>query len=479
MTTTIKFAMTALIVLASTTTFASYKTDEKFAKLIKDYKINPVNKQAYCYTDGKGILRGKNLDARVNLASVTKLLTSYWAIEKRGVNYTHDTKLFIKGKKLHIKGSYDPFMNNEKMMFLISQLNSLGYTHFDKITYDKKIQLNPTAEKFYSELTEVTRAGNAANLRMYFNTASWSASFKAEYDRLASMAKSGRFQKSVKFSVDTVEFSNENPLGANAKVLTLTSPKLYQYLKEINVKSNNYAAHTIFQNLGGPVNFQNFLANRYSLTTDKIKIYGGSGLPTFDNANKRYDNYATCNIVTDLINELKKSAEKQSKKISDIVAVPGNDAGTFRNRLNSDDIKNTLLAKTGTLKHTSTLAGAMNTQKGFSFFGVFNQSEKNQSLNIPNAKEVQNQMVKSIMDEMGGSKVFGYKVAGFHAYDSYEKVKSFDSFNNEEDEDASEFSSIDGNLEESVEGSLVDSDTGNFEESIDGNLEESIAESLE
>ena len=446
MTITKKFAMMTFLVLTTTTAFASAKTDAKFAKLVKDYKINPANKQAYCYTDGKGVLRGSNVNLRVNLASVSKLLTSYWAVEKKGINYTYDTKLFIKGKKLHIQGSYDPFMNNEKMFFLLSQLNAQGYTHFDKITYDKKIQLNPTAEKFYSEITEVTRAGNAANLRMYFNTGSWSSAFKAEYNRYASNAKSGRFLKTVKFSVDKVEFSLENPLGSGAKVLTMTSPKLYKYLKETNVKSNNYTAHTIFQDLGGPARFQQFLANKFSLTTDKIKLYGGSGLPTILSG-KRYDNYATCAVMTDLISELKSSIERQSKKIADVVAVPGNDAGTFRNRLNSDEIKNTILAKTGTLKHTSTLAGAMNTQKGFSFFGVFNQSEKTESLNIANAKAVQNQMVKIIMDEMGGSKVFGYQVAGFHAYDSNQNVKDFDLYDNEADDEASDFSSIEGDLE--------------------------------
>ena len=116
--------------------------------------------------------------------------------------------------------------------------------------------------------------------------------------------------------------------------------------------------------------------------------------------------------------------------------MPGNDLGTFKNRLNSADLKNTFVAKTGTLMHTSTLAGAMNTQKGYSFFGVFNQTT-----NAIGAKQVQNEMVRILMDEMGGPKVFG----GFHAYDNYENVKKFNIFD-DEDEDEDEFSAIDGNL---------------------------------
>lgn len=443
MTLTKKITTAALLAMTSTSAFAlplaSSNTDVTFNKLLKTYKVNPIDQQAYCYTDEKGTLQGTLVDLQVRIASVSKLLTSLWAIEKKGINYRYDTKLFVKGGHLHIQGSFDPFMSNEKMMFLVSQLNALGYKHFDKITYDKNIQINPNAQVHTDQYPLITRESNRKNLRTYFNTASWSIAFKAEYDRLASLAKKDRFLKSVDFSVDTVEYAEVNPLaGTDARVLTLTSPELYKYLKETNVKSNNYTSHTIFRDLGGASSFEKFLADRFSLTADQIKLYNGSGLPTVIEG-KRYDNYATCAILTDLISELKESAERQSKKISDVVAVPGNDAGTFRNRLNSADLKNTFVAKTGTLMHTSTLAGAMSTKNGFSFFGVFNQTT-----DIVGAKTVQNAMVRVIMDEMGGSKVFGYQVEGFHAYDNYESVKNFNIFNDEEE--ASDFSSIDGNL---------------------------------
>ena len=439
MTLTKKIAVVALMTTITTTALASSKTDADFSRLLQTYKVTPANDQSYCYTDELGSLQGKNINLRVRLASVSKLLTSLWAIEERGINYRYDTKLFIKGNKMHIQGSYDPFMNNEKMLFLVSQLNSLGYTHFDKITFDKNIQINPSAEKFTDNIPLITRDSNAKYLKMYFNTSSWSKVFNDEYNRLASLARSDRFLPYVNFSVDAVEYSGANPLGSNAKVLTLTSPELHKYLKETNVKSNNYTSHTIFQDLGGAAKFQKFLADKFSLTTTKVKLYTGSGL-SVTVSGKREDNYATCAVIAKLVSELKASAKKQQKDISDVVAVPGNDSGTFRNRLNSSEYKNTLVAKTGTLRHTSTLAGAMNTQMGYSFFGIFNQTT-----DTVGAKKVQNEMVRSIMDEMGGSKVFGYQVAGFHSYDNYESVKNFDLF--DEEEDASDFSVIEGNLQ--------------------------------
>lgn len=432
-----KITTAALLAMSTTSAFASAKTDASFDKLLKTYKVAPTTEQSYCYTDEKGVLQGKNVDLQVRLASVSKLLTSLWAVETKGVNYRYDTKLFIKGNNLHIQGSFDPFMSNEKMLFLVSQLNTLGYKHFDKITYDKNIQINPNAQVHTDEYPLITRDSNGRNIRSYFNTASWSKVFRAEYDRLASLAKKDRFVKDVSFSVDTVEYVDTNPLaGDDVKVLTLTSPELYKYLKETNVKSNNYSSHTIFRDLGGVEAFEKFLADRFSLTADQIKLYNGSGLPSTIEG-KRYDNYATCAIMTNLISELRASAERQQKELEDIVAVPGNDQGTFRNRLNSADLKNTFVAKTGTLMHTSTLAGAMSTQKGFSFFGVFNQTT-----DINGAKAVQNEMVKVLLAELGGPKVFGYQVEGFHAYDNNENVKNFDL-----DQEADDFSAIEGNLQ--------------------------------
>lgn len=439
-----KITSAALMALTATTAMASQKTDADFDKLLNANKVAPKDQQSYCYTDEKGVAQGKNIDLKIRLASVTKLITTLWAIEEKGPDYRYETKLFIKGSTLHIQGSFDPFMSNEKMMFLISQLNSQGYNHFDKITYDKNIQIFPNAQAHTDPYPLITRESNGKNIQLYFNTSSWSKVFRAEYDRLASLAKKDRFNKSVEFSVGKVEYADKNPLVADINsvpedvvVLTLASPQLYKYLKETNVKSNNYSSHAIFLDLGGVAKFERFLADKFSLTADKIKLWNGNGLPSRIEGVRR-DNYATCVVMTELISSLKDSIERQGKELEDVIAVPGNDGGTFRNRLNSSDLKNTFVAKTGTLMHTSTLAGAMSTTKGFSFFGIFNQTT-----DIVGSKIVQNGMVKSLMDEMGGPKEFSYQVEGFHAYDNNENVKNFNIFDNEVDTD---FSAIEEGL---------------------------------
>ena len=436
---TARITSMALLVTMTSPVWASQNTDKEFDRLLTKFKVNPKTEQAYCYTDEKGNLQGTNLDLTVRIASVTKLLTSLWAVEELGIDFRHDTKLYVKGKHLHIAGSFDPFLSNEKMLFLISQLNMLGFTSFDKITFDKNLLIYPQAQSHTDTYPLITRDSNARNLRTYFNTSTWSAPFKAEYKRLASLAKAGRFLPDVSMKVGEVAYVDAIPFNKEdetVRMLTLTSPELYKYLKETNVKSNNYSSHTLFRHLGGEAKFEAWLANRYGLTADKIKLFNGSGLPSVVNG-ARKDNYASCTVMMEMIEELKLAAERQGREIEDVVAVPGADQGTFRNRLNSSDYKNTFVAKTGTLMHTSTLAGAISTVNGFSFFGIFNMTK-----DIVNAKEVQNNMVGILMAEMGGPKVFNYTVEGFHSYHKDENVKRLEDLLEEE----SDFSPIEGNL---------------------------------
>ncbi|MBC7539186.1 MAG: D-alanyl-D-alanine carboxypeptidase [Bacteriovorax sp.] len=411
---------------------ANDQTDKVWSQQLRAQAITAKD-QSYCYTDEQGVAQGSNLDMKIRLASVSKLLTSLWSIDKLGADYKYDTKLFIKGNNLHIQGSYDPYLGDEKMFFLISQLNELGYNKFDTITFDKNVIVYPDVAYETDVYPTINAVTMGRVLKNYFNTSSWSTNSKDEYANFYNMAKTGKFRKDVSFEVESVNMVDSNPFAGDdkVKVLTLSSPGLYKYLKQMNIKSNNYIAETVFRQVGGTSNFSQYISDRFKLTSDQIRFYSGSGLPTIIDG-VRKDNYATCGVMLNLISELKKSIEKQGKTIEDVVAVPGSDGGTFRNRVFPSDFKNSFVAKTGTLMHTSTLAGAMNTQNGFSFFGIFNQST-----DITGSKVVQNAMVKSIMTEMGGPKVFEYEVEGFHPYDG-DSLKNF--------EDVSDFSSVEENL---------------------------------
>lgn len=419
-----KLTAAALLLTFCTHSFASDKTDAKWSELLKKYKFDPST-QSYCYTNERGELEGKNVDLRIRLASVSKLVTSLWAVDQLGPDYRFETKLYIKNGHLHIKGSYDPFFGNEKAYYLLSQLNNLGYNSFDKITFDKNLIIFPNAQFHTNEHPIIGPKSVASNLSIYFNTSKWSTIYKEEYKRIASLTKrlpeEVRINQDVDFSVKEIVYTDINPLenDAEARVLTLSSPALKDYLKETNVKSNNYSSQTLFKFLGGEKKLQEYLATNHKLNDDKIHLYTGSGLPAVING-VRKDNYATCEVMTELVNALKESSEKQDSSLSDIMAVPGADQGTFRRRLNGDETKNSFMAKTGTLMHTSTLSGALSTKSGLSFFGVFNQTS-----DIVSAKTVQDAMVHTLIADLGGVSRFPYNPETFYTIDDREKMKKF------------------------------------------------------
>jgi D-alanyl-D-alanine carboxypeptidase/D-alanyl-D-alanine-endopeptidase (penicillin-binding protein 4) len=427
-----KFILIAGLAMAGGQIYASEKTDKTWSQQLAAQALTAAD-QSYCYTNEAGEIEGKNTDMRVRLASTSKLLMTLWSVDKLGVDFKYDTKLFIKGNKLHIQGSFDPFLGNEKMFYLLSQLNEKGYSKFDTITFDKNAIIFPDVQYSIDEYPSISPATVKRHLKNYFNTDSWSSDTKSEYKNYHDLAKAGRFVDDIHFEVGDVQYSEANPFGndSDVVVLTLSSPSLYKYVKQMNIKSNNYVADTLFRQLGGASKFEQYLKEKYNLSTDQIRFFTGSGLPSVIDG-KRKDNYASCSIMLHLITELRKTVEAQKKEMEDIVAVPGSDGGTFRNRIFPADFKNSFVAKTGTLMHTSTLTGMMNTQKGISYFGVFNQST-----DISGSKIVQNNMVKSIMSEMGGPKVFNYVVEGFRPY-SNEAMKDFFM--------ADDFSTVEGEL---------------------------------
>ncbi len=421
---------------------ASESTDKKFESELKVNKLANIDEQSYCYTNPEtNKLEGKNTNMKIRLASVSKLVTSLWAMDALGGDYRFNTKLYINGKNLHIAGSWDPFFGDEKAFYLISQLNELGFNQFDSITFDKNLIVFPGAQVHSNEYPILNKDIIKKYLAQYFNTQNWSGIYKEEYKRISSLSKAGKFLPMVQFSAPNISFAEINPLEnqAETRELTLTSPPLHKYIKEINIKSNNYASHTLFRFLGGEKELTKYLSEKHNVVDGETHFYTGSGLPSVLNGVRR-DNFSTCQTMVDLISELKNSAKNSQLELEDIVAVPGSDAGTFRNRIISSDIKNAVVAKTGTLMHTSTLAGAMNTQKGYSFFGVFNHTS-----NILAAKNVQNNMVISIMKDLGGPKAFNYSYSGFHTYNPNEQVKSLEEIL-DIDEERSDFLPIDGQL---------------------------------
>lgn len=429
---------------------ASSSTDSKFKRIISNNGIGPLSEQAYCYTDSKGNFQGMNIDKKMKIASVTKVITSLWAVKKLGANYRYETKFYVQGDHMHIEGSNDPYMSNEKMIYIVSSLNKLGITKLKTITFNNNIQINPgaTANPHTERYPSFDSQYHVNLLKKYFNTKDWTDTLKADYRKYSNLAAAGRYVKNPTFSVENIYPTYINPFGMVAypvlpkglRILTLRSPQLHKYLKNLNGWSNNYTSQAIFQGLGGVENFKQFAKNTYGLDESDLILFTGSGLP--DRTQGRKDNLASCRAVGTVIELLKEELERQGMRIEDVLAVPGSDVGTLRKRLNGGGMHNASVGKTGTLDYVSTLAGALNTRSGYSFYGIFNTTYSQKSYI---AKGTQNQMVGVLFKELGGPKNFKYVAESFLPYDKNQELKGMDDDSSDDLFDP-DFSEVDGDF---------------------------------
>jgi len=395
-------------------------------KLMNDFNLDPQY-HGFCFTDSKGEIKGSNPHMKVRLASVSKVITTLWAVDKLSPDFSYQTKFYLKDKHLHIEGSKDPVFSNRKLFFLLSQLNNLGISELDKITFSKDLKVFTNAEYYSGEIIKVSRARTARNLKDYFHTPDWNR-LKAAYKEFIKYTPKSIIEKlqirssldDLSLTVKEVAFSDTNPFKDSPDAVqeyNHLSPEIAKYLKVMNVKSNNYIADQVFEKLGGEAEFDkwvqpyttkhfpNYKSYRKKFSKDEksIKLFTGSGLNDLRN-NSRVDNYATCGIIVRLVEELKNKMDDYNKEIQQIVAVPGVDAGTFRSRLKSPRLAKTMVAKTGTLFHTSTIAGMINGKNSSHYFGVFHQLRGSKS----NAKMVQNKIITKMVDDFGGPNKFSY-----------------------------------------------------------------------
>lgn len=432
--TLLTMAVVAPVALTSGHAHAS-KVVPKFVSLNKEFKIDP-DAQSFCYRDRTGELFGHNPHKQVTIASVSKLITSLWAIEELGADYRYPTKFYLKDKKLHISGSLDPVFSHRKLFFLLAQLNNQGVKELEEITFDKNLRVYTKAEKYIGTILTVGPSRTAANLKDFWNTPTWEK-LKPFYNDFAKETPVELREhlslpetwEGFELKVGKVSLVDKNPVGDDA--LLHLSPQMERYLKFTNIVSNNYIADQVFDKLGGEAGFDKYYAKiqkdfsqsslgESSSDTPLVKMYSGSGLDSKRDG-KRVDNYATCATVLELVDRLHNILEDAKVPIQKVVAVPGTDLGTFRSRLKSPRLNKTFVAKTGTLFHTSAIAGVLFGVKSSVTFGIFHQLTGWKG----SAKMVQNKTIEALWDTYAPQDKFEYNPEFFFPADQpLEPVKA-------------------------------------------------------
>ncbi len=306
--------------------------------------------QTFCTKGALGHLQ-LNGRKRVRPASISKLFTTLWAIEKLNKDYKFKTNFYIDDNKtLYVLGSKDPFFVTESILYVLDRILN-DSINIKKIVFDKNFYFN-----WKSEPEDVLN-----KLKSYFVI----RSKDKEVKKVQKLFNERGFDikiSEILNSIESIQFQSKINTKYLQKVFTFNSHPLYKIIKQMNKYSNNFIADIIFNNLGGEKAFNIYLNKKLNISNKTTYLYTGSGLG---------DNYTTCFDTIRVLEELINQVNKQSIHPYDIIAVPTSDNGTLKNRLSH--FEKSMVAKTGTLNGTVTLGGLVFTDKGYQFFTLFNE----------------------------------------------------------------------------------------------------------
>lgn len=383
-----------------------------------------VNSMCTMKADSAGkIIEGDDKkDKRFPLASISKIVTALWAIEKLGPDYRYPTKLHVTKAgaggdtyDIHIEGSRDPIFGRNASYFLISELNkqNIDIKKVENLTFDENFLLDWLSEEsprvagdtpYYDTLEKQTTAVRNSLVNDFS-----SALRKEMYNKLkAKAAKIGvTMEANPSISVRRVEFQPKASFKPTpeTKVYTYQSAPLHTILKRMNNQSNNYIADHLYWNLGGTDAFNKYVKEALSVGKDEIEFYLGSG----NNANyildpnKNIYNEATCETMIKVMYRMDTLLAKKGYKLSHVMAVAGmDDASTVASY--GGNFLDTTVAKTGSVNKAKTLAGTVSTKNGTIYFAVLMHTDGRADWGAASAT-IKSKVNKLIVDNGGPQRI--------------------------------------------------------------------------
>jgi D-alanyl-D-alanine carboxypeptidase/D-alanyl-D-alanine-endopeptidase (penicillin-binding protein 4) len=171
------------------------------------------------------------------------------------------------------------------------------------------------------------------------------------------------------------------------------SERLLQTLLYQNAHSSNAIAEVVGESVGGPSAIRDFLVETVGIREQEIYVGRASGLE-FNRITPR----ASLKVLRALI----KMLASHSLKIEDVMPVAGVDAGTLRSRFAAEDLRGSVIAKTGTLvtieNGVSNLVGIAYTRAhGALAFAIFNSDG-----GVHGYRRLQDQFLTDVIAEEGG-----------------------------------------------------------------------------
>ncbi|MFP5518890.1 MAG: D-alanyl-D-alanine carboxypeptidase [Bdellovibrionia bacterium] len=385
-----------------------------------------INSQCYMNVDdSQKQIVGTATEKEFELASVSKMVTTFWAINKLGPNYRYQNKIHVTPLAgdtydVHLEGDKDPYMGQEFIYFLVSELNKLGVTKIERLSFDENFDIfwsvreskSQAARSFDPSIAQVATTLESVLMRNKF--------FPTQYQETRRLAKSKfnlEMLPSANVQIRKVEpLTKERFLNSKTnetKTFVMNSAPLHRYLKEMNLYSNNYVADLIFARLGGVDEFHKFIKSRLELDLSDIKFVNGSGDSEYAEHGKLY-NKGSCSSLMKILFAMREDLAKHGLDLPDVMAVSGAENSTLGGRYAG--LPNTVVAKTGSVNPAITLSGMIATEKGNLIFAVLMKTDGPADWTA--ARNKIRGEVNSIIAKNGGAAQVKYTPKTFLPFDS-------------------------------------------------------------
>jgi D-alanyl-D-alanine carboxypeptidase/D-alanyl-D-alanine-endopeptidase (penicillin-binding protein 4) len=305
-------------------------------------------------------LDSREADRSINPASLVKLATSLWALEKLGAEHRFATGFGRRENDLFVIGGGDPDFQPENAMEVAAALNRIGVHRIEgDLIVDAAFWIGWEKGET-GEVLPAPRRGQlmAGRLRDVFDPGRWTPETRQAWEELARRREWDATAPPRVAIEGRARFARE--AHRVEPLLTHRSRPLPETLRRFNAYSNN-DIERLEATLGPPGELSGFLARRWKLPAGEIRFATSSGLGS---------NRFTSRLAVRLLVELRRAAEERDLRIEELLPVAGCDPGTLESfpGLARGEAAGTLVGKTGTLTRTdggiALLAGFIGTAAG-------------------------------------------------------------------------------------------------------------------
>lgn len=370
--------------------------------------VAPLTLNWHVEGPGGAVLSQRGGESGINPASVVKVATSLWALERLGSEFRFETRFFARGEvvaqrgevrgDLVVQGGGDPDFHLENAFLVAQALNQAGIRRVGGALIVSRTFWMGWENGSSGRDGDPLRRGvlMAGRLRQAWDPRRWTPATRAAWRTFAARRGLPAGAPPRVEVVGGVGVDGERRQGD--LIVVHRSQPLVDILKRFNAFSNN-DIERLGEILGPPEELAGLIAARCRVPRAEVRLETTSGLGS---------NVLSPRGVVALLKEFRSTCDRLGLKVQDVLPQAGCDPGTVTNffpRLASGEAAASLVGKTGTLTATdggvSVLAGYLSTAQGEVLFCAAAPRARGRLLTARRAEE---QWVLELLASQGGAR---------------------------------------------------------------------------